>query len=259
MAPVAGGGTTGSTRPTTRSRATWIRASASTCSTCSAAGGIAAYLQPTADLNPILRATTLPARPTDRLYVDRTHLEAAREHLNKVTGGAAADPAGPTRPRDPPESTPRTTSTPSGPRSSPASTPRPTRPPTPWPAAEGIEPRRKPSRRRAPPACSRRPTSPASRSTAGAPTSREPSLLDGLDDLDDLDDDDDDERYTPPPPPPLPHISKYAVIGVLGVVLGFVLFLFPGLLPIDRDYADAARLRGDRRRRGDAGLAATVR
>ena len=36
-----------------------------------AAGGIAAYLQPTADLNPILRATTLPARPTDRLYVDR--------------------------------------------------------------------------------------------------------------------------------------------------------------------------------------------
>ena len=37
-----------------------------------AAGGIAAYLQPSADLNPIMRTTTLPARPTDRLYVDRT-------------------------------------------------------------------------------------------------------------------------------------------------------------------------------------------
>ena len=29
-----------------------------------AAGGIAAYLQPSADLNPILRTTTYPARPT---------------------------------------------------------------------------------------------------------------------------------------------------------------------------------------------------
>ena len=51
------------------------------------ASGIAAYLQPTADLNPILRATTLPARPTDRLYVDRTQLETARDFLQKATGG----------------------------------------------------------------------------------------------------------------------------------------------------------------------------
>lgn len=42
-----------------------------------------------------------------------------------------------------------------------------------------------------------------------------------------------DERYVPPPPPPLPHISKYAVAGTLGVILGFVLFLFPTLIPID--------------------------
>ena len=39
------------------------------------AGGIAAYLQPSADLNPVTRTTTLPARPTDRLYVDRAHLD----------------------------------------------------------------------------------------------------------------------------------------------------------------------------------------
>ena len=33
-----------------------------------AAGGIAAYLQPSSDLNPVTRTTTVPARPTDRLY-----------------------------------------------------------------------------------------------------------------------------------------------------------------------------------------------
>ena len=42
-----------------------------------AAGGIAAYLQPSADLNPITRTTTVPARPVDRLYVDRSHLTTA--------------------------------------------------------------------------------------------------------------------------------------------------------------------------------------
>ncbi|GFJ92527.1 hypothetical protein Prum_061690 [Phytohabitans rumicis] len=49
-----------------------------------AAGGIAAYLQPSADLNPVTRTTTVPARPTDRLYVDRTHLEVARDYLSKL-------------------------------------------------------------------------------------------------------------------------------------------------------------------------------
>ena len=50
-----------------------------------------------------------------------------------------------------------------------------------------------------------------------------------------LPEDDEDDRYIPPPPPPLPHISKYAIAGVLAIVVGFVLFLRPTLLPIDRD------------------------
>src|SRR3954447_26539631 len=63
-----------------------------------AAGGIAAHLQPTADLHPILRATPLPSRPPARLYVDRAHLATAREHLHKVTDGElpTAPPADPT-------------------------------------------------------------------------------------------------------------------------------------------------------------------
>ena len=195
------------------------------------AAGIAAYLQPTADLNPILRATTLPARPTDRLYVDRVHLDVAREHLHKVTGGTPVTQ--PPSPHPDPTAEPdietewakivagfHTTVDPTA---------------APWPAAEGIDSTAAPS-----PGPAAAPSEPVTynRRRTDQP---EPSLLDGLDtfgtDLeDDPDADDEDDRYIPPPPPPLPRISKYAVMGVLGVVLGFVLFIFPSLLPIAKDY-----------------------
>jgi hypothetical protein len=53
--------------------------------------------------------------------------------------------------------------------------------------------------------------------------------------LDAVEDDDDEDRYVPPPPPPFPRLSKYAVAGVLAIVVGFLLFLRPSLLPVDRD------------------------
>ncbi|GIF11839.1 DUF308 domain-containing protein [Actinoplanes teichomyceticus] len=190
-----------------------------------AADNIAAYLQPTADLNPILRATTLPARPIDRLYVDRTHLAAAREHLQQVTGGTP-----PTRPAEtPPAPRPQAEvdaewekiiagfhTTVDGATA-------------PWPAAEGT-------------------TSDTERRESGRPVGEDgrplhrrrtdpPAVHPVVDPFDFPDGaDDEEERYVPPPPPPLPHISKYAVAGVLGVVLGFVLFLFPVLIPIDTFY-----------------------
>jgi hypothetical protein len=198
------------------------------------ASGIAAYLQPTADLNPILRATTLPARPTDRLYVDRTQLEIARDFLHKATGGELPTPPPP--PADP-------TAPPPAPQAEVDAAwaeiiagfhtaPDPTAAP-PWPASESIEdgaPKPPP-----PP-----PRLQSAADFSGITLNRrrtdqpDPSFL--TDGLDPLDDDEDDERYIPPPPPPLPHISKYAVFGLLGVVVGFVLFLFPTLLPIDHDY-----------------------
>jgi hypothetical protein len=210
-----------------------------------AAGGIAAYLQPSADLNPILRATTFPARPTDRLYVDRTHLDTAREHLDKLTGGMGPTP------------NPAATGKPEA-RTDQSSvdaewakivagfhTPvDPTAPP--WPASEGVDPTRAPDPPpNDPPEQPRQPGGklPSAADFSGVSLNRrrtdEPSLLDGLDTFGTGIDDEngeDDERYTPPPPPPLPHISKYAVAGVLGVVLGFVLFLFPWLLPIERNF-----------------------
>ncbi|MEV4637318.1 DUF308 domain-containing protein [Actinoplanes sp. NPDC049548] len=205
-----------------------------------AAGGIAAYLQPSADLNPILRATTFPARPTDRLYVDRTHLATAREHLHKLTGGT-----GPFPPAARPES--RAGGDQSDVDAEWAkivagfhTSVDPTAPP--WPAAEGIDPTRAPEQPSPPPQPGDKLTS--ATDLTGIQLNRrrtdrvdEPSVLDGLDTFGTgLDDDEDDERYVPPPPPPLPHISKYAIAGVLGVVLGFVLFLFPWLLPIERNF-----------------------
>ncbi|AGL15437.1 hypothetical protein [Actinoplanes sp. N902-109] len=187
-----------------------------------AAGGIAAYLQPSADLNPILRATTFPARPTDRLYVDRDHLQTAREHLQKLTGGTGPtptpSPAAQADQRDVDAEWAKivagfhTTADPETP---------------PWPAAEGMPPE--------PPAPA--PEGPVLHNRRRTDRVEEPSMLDGLDTFGaDLDDDEDDERYVPPPPPPLPHISKYAIAGVLGVVVGFVLFLFPWLVPVPATY-----------------------
>ncbi|MFI1988110.1 DUF308 domain-containing protein [Actinoplanes sp. NPDC020271] len=185
-----------------------------------AAGGIAAYLQPTADLNPILRATTLPARPIDRLYVDRTHLDTAREHLQQVTGGLPATPPAEPAPAPRPQAEVdaewekiiagfHTTVEPEA-----AS----------WPEAEGTtsDTKARPVDEEGRPLNRRRTDPPP-----------EPVFYPVLDPFGFPDVADDDERYVPPPPPPLPKISKYAAFGILGVIFGFVLFLCPTLLPID--------------------------
>jgi hypothetical protein len=227
-----------------------------------AAGGIAAYLQPAADLNPVTRTTTMPPRPTDRLYVDRAHLGTARDYLSRLAaesgGTPAAAPAGP----DVDAEWARIVA------SFETEVDDASRP---WPAAEHIDAHPAGERtdggagartdgertdgertdgertdgertdgdagdpRRARPRAGDAPTLPG---LVDGRNATEPSLLDGLDTFGaDLADEEEEEGYTPPPPPPLPRISKYAVSGVLGVIGGFVVFLFPQLLPIDRDVA----------------------
>ena len=204
------------------------------------AGGIAAYLQPSSDINPVTRTTTVPARPVDRLYVDSTHLETARGYLARL----AEDPGS-----EPPTTTKRTNGHDpdvdaawakivAGYDAQVDGTAAP------WPAAENL-----PTDPPPPARAGSDGTEPAGREVRRLPSAAdfsgvsvtprreddEPSLLDGLDTFgNDLPGEPtDDEGYTPPPPPPLPRISKYAVLGVLGIVAGFVLFLFPDLLPID--------------------------
>ncbi len=50
--------------------------------------GIAAYLRPSTDLHPVTRSTMLPSRPTDRLFVDRAYVAAARDYLSQLAHDA---------------------------------------------------------------------------------------------------------------------------------------------------------------------------
>jgi hypothetical protein len=222
--------------------------------------GIAAYLLPATDLHPVTRTTTLPSRPTDRLYADREHLGTAKEYLARLRADETADPvidgtsglAG----SAPPIS---------------ASTPNvdPTRPgdvdvdaawasiiagydaeiddaSAPWPAAENV-PARAPDD--TDPDLGRRldfdistidDISEKIALTPEPPATRppdEPTLLDALDTFGAglPDSTDEDEGYTPPPPPPVPRPPLPVVLALLGIAAGLVLFFRPTLLPIDND------------------------
>jgi hypothetical protein len=207
--------------------------------------GIAAYLQPAADLHPITRTTTLPSPQTDRLWVDREHLDAARDYLAQLTSGTATGPA------DEADIQEEFAKIVAGFNADLDATG------SPWPESENLpadEPLAGPAGGplagpaggpltgpaggpgSGPPAKERDGGLPRwTRSTADLPPS-EPTLLDGLDTFGaDLPDEDEEEGYTPPPPPPLPRISPAALASVLAIVVGVVLFFNPRLLGIDED------------------------
>jgi hypothetical protein len=166
--------------------------------------GIAAYLQPAADLHPVTRTTTLPTRPTDRLFVDREHLDTARGFLAQL-----AEQDQQTEP-DTDELFARIV----------AGFDMEAKEVT-WPSvenltddeiegsAEGKDPPTRLQRWR--------------RSTVNPI---------GYNYFPGEQPDEDDEGYVPPPPPPLPRISLVAVLAVLSVVAGFVVFFNPDLLPV---------------------------
>jgi hypothetical protein len=204
-----------------------------------AAGGIAAYLQPTTDLHPITRTTSLPARPTDRLYVDRDHLDTARDYIDQVTTGPD-HPGGTIAPAAGTETAASTHTVAAEPGTEPdveaawreivagfyltaqKSEPRVAAPEVtldePWSLPQ-IEP----------------PDPTAELWTGRRADPVEPSLLDALDTFGATLPADDDAGYTPPPPPPLPRISAAATLGVAGIVLGLLLFVWPDLLPLTRN------------------------
>jgi hypothetical protein len=171
--------------------------------------GIAAYLQPASDLHPVTRTTTLPARPTDRLFVDREHLDTARGFLAQLADEARQEPdvdevfAGIVADFD----TKALEVT--------------------WPAAEDLDDEDEDDE----PEPDDEP--------AGLQRWRRSTVdpLPSYSEPDDATDTDEDEGYTPPPPPPLPRVSFVSVVAVLGVVAGFVVFFNPDLLPIDSSVA----------------------
>jgi hypothetical protein len=189
--------------------------------------GIAAYLRPSSDTNPITRSSSLPNRPTDRLYVDRSHLDTAKEYLRRLADDASGDPAGADPAGGGTEPKPGT----AGPdvdeawaqivAGFDADTPTPRRP---WPAAEDLSDEAQRTRR-----LRARPPRTTHRSAA---ETDEPSLLDGLDTFGADLPDEEDEGYTPPAPPPVPRPSLPSVLGVVGIVGGIVVFFRPDLLPM---------------------------
>jgi hypothetical protein len=209
-----------------------------------AINGIAAYLLPATDLHPVTRTTTLPARPTDRLYADREHLGTAREYLARLRAdeGTGADTplagAG-----DPADSVDVDAAWARIVAAYDAETDDTT---PPWPAAEnvperalddtdpdlgrrlGLEAGEVEARDSIPDRGDRVLDRPVTRSPD------EPTLLDALDTFG-ADLPDSDEGYTPPPPPPVPRPPAPVVLALVGIVGGLVLFFKPELLPIDAD------------------------
>jgi len=200
-----------------------------------AAAGIAAYLQPSADINSITRTSTVPSRPTDRLYVDRAHLTTAHDFLSQLTSEPMASD---------PDVDAEWEQIIAGYHVGPATEAPP------WPAAEDLDDGSTDTPRNAPPdpprddsPDPRRDDSPGTRGLLSATDvsgvslgvrADEPTLLEGLDTFGADLPDDPDEGYHPPPPPPLPRLSKYTVVAVLTIATGFVLLVFPYLLPIER-------------------------
>src|SRR4051812_50057303 len=63
--------------------------------------GIAAYLEPSADVEPYTRSVSLPSPPSDRLFVDRSRRAEARTVVDEHVPHADVRDPGERRPRPP--------------------------------------------------------------------------------------------------------------------------------------------------------------
>lgn len=209
--------------------------------------GIAAYLQPASDLHPVTRTSTVPARPTDRLYVDRDHLDTARGYVRQIDSEASAsraddvagvsDLAGVSDAAgvgDVDAEWARIVAGYHAEADADRSWPEPEGRVSDSEVSEGQV-----SEGRAPEGeADDVPDRPAASGTR-LPKSdyAERSLLDALDTFGADLPDSDDEGYTPPPPPPLPRPAAGVVLAVIGIVAGLVVFLRPSTLPVHPDLA----------------------
>jgi hypothetical protein len=165
--------------------------------------GIAAYLEPSSDVEPYTRSVSLPSPPSDRLFVDRARRAEARsvvdEHVPAGTettaGGADQRPETPRRPE-------RAAVRPDLDEDAE------------WAgivAAFEAEHGRNVVEDPAPP-------------PAPPPVPHEVPILDRP-----------DEHYEPPPPPPLPAPAPASLYAVLLVAFGLLLIGAPGVLRLTED------------------------
>lgn len=163
--------------------------------------GIAAYLEPSADVGPYTRTVFLPSPPTDRLFVDRARRIEARTLVEEQVGREGADrPAGAV-----PEQ---------------AVVRREIR----EDLDEDAEWARIVSSFEAEHGRNVVDDAPPTALAPTPPPPHEPAILDRP-----------DEHYEPPPPPPLPVPAPASLYAVLLVLAGVVLVGAPGLLDLSDD------------------------
>ncbi|MDP9240897.1 MAG: DUF308 domain-containing protein [Actinomycetota bacterium] len=177
--------------------------------------GIAAYLQPTIDHDSVTRAVSLPAHPTDRLFVDRHRAAEARALVaaEAEAAGRTGKPWEPSEPLEPEQ--PDKLDEEAEWAALVASFDRPSASVVPpWPVNEDTE-------------------------VDVGPTAEEPRQAQEHDEpLEDEPAEDDEEGYVPPPPPPLPRISRPTAGALLTIAGGvFLLVLGSPLLSLDSDIA----------------------
>jgi hypothetical protein len=164
------------------------------------AADIAAYLEPSADVEPYTRSVFLPSPPADRLFVDRARVAEARSLVAEQVG-------------------------PDERHAAPAAEPAPGRAPERAVLRadldEDAEWRRIVASFEAEHG---RPVAAEEPSDAPPPPPHEPAILDRP-----------DEHFEPPVPPPLPVPAPAALYAVLLVVAGILLLGVPGLLRLSAD------------------------
>ena len=213
-----------------------------------AQAGVAAYVEPAAAVDTVHRAVVMPGRPLDRLWVDPSRADSAREvvasEVADLTALLAEDEPGATAhglvqpvPRN---SARRVLSPPVLPqppaRGTPAAVPgpppplsdddvfaqivagfdaEPAGPARHWPAAEDL-PVAAPPEQTAP--RRRRSDQPAEPPGPALPAWMESQAFE------------DESHYIPPPPPPVPRIRARTLAALLSVVLGVLVLFAPRVL-----------------------------
>jgi len=198
--------------------------------------GVPAYLEPSMDVEPYTRATSIPSPPTDRLWVDRERRETARDIITAET----ANPPGSVPPdaedspshglADPDEELAWREIISRYDRDYSARGGVP-----PWPVVEDLD----------------RPAAGADRARQDRPGPRSertvrPAADSAADKADRADgasggapDDevaagrrqpDPEEHYVPPAPPPVPRLSKQAVLALFLIAAGTLLLLWPQVI-----------------------------
>ena len=161
--------------------------------------GIAAYLEPSADVGPYTRTVFLPSPPLDRLFVDRARRGEARTLVEQQVGREGTD-----RPAD---AVPERAAVPREIREDLDEDAEWARIVSSFEAEHG-----------------RNVADPEPAAVVPPPAPHEPDVLDRP-----------DEHYEPPPPPPLPVPAPASLYALLLVLAGVLLVGAPSLLNLSQD------------------------